>query len=610
MSEIGRNTPCPCGSGKKHKHCCGLRLANNGEANLRAAITPLLQQAVQLHRSGDIKAAAPLYQRVLQLDPNHPDALNLLGVVAAQTGQFEQSARLIERALAINPSNPQFHNNLGNTWLHLDESAQRSIACYRQAVHLDPTYAEAHNNLGNALKRAGELTEAERCYHAALRLNPNLFEASLGLGAALQKQGRHQEASALFRQLVERRTDNVDAHVGLGAALCSLRQLEAAEATLLQALRLDRNSASAYYNLGLVLSAQNRHHPAAESLSTAIKLQPNNPQAYYHLGLALMAGNLNEPGAEAMRQSLARDPDNPLALLGLAQALTALGRTDEALETCNQLSRRHPQLGTAHTQRGNILAQQGDHEGALQAYRDALALGDDNPALDHLIAALEGNSLPPRASDGYIAAVFDDYAPRFEQHLVDGLKYDAPQLLFDLTQVHGSAHQSNRSVLDLGCGTGLCGAAFAAQCGALVGVDLSAGMLDKARARGIYQRLVHGELLETMRGETERSYDLILSADVFVYIGDLAEIHAQAHRLLTPGGLFVYSTESADALTGTDVPATDYRLLTTGRYAHSASYLRRLAGEAGLHLLALEPRILRMERNEPIHGWCAALTRR
>jgi predicted TPR repeat methyltransferase len=152
-------------------------------------------------------------------------------------------------------------------------------------------------------------------------------------------------------------------------------------------------------------------------------------------------------------------------------------------------------------------------------------------------------------------------------------------------------------MLDLGCGTGLVGMELAPIVGALDGVDLSALMLAKAAERGIYRRLLHGELLAVMEAQAPASYELITAADVFIYTGKLDGVFAEAARLLSAGGYFSFSTEALEA------GEADYQILPSARYAHSRDYLLRLASENGLEVAELHHLPTRLERGQVIHAW-------
>jgi predicted TPR repeat methyltransferase len=156
-------------------------------------------------------------------------------------------------------------------------------------------------------------------------------------------------------------------------------------------------------------------------------------------------------------------------------------------------------------------------------------------------------------------------------------------------------------VLDLGCGTGLLGAALAPAAATITGVDLSAEMLERAATRGIYAQLAKAEMVEYLRAAGAATFDAVLAADVFVYLGDLEPVFEGAARALLPGGVFAFSVEALEA--------GGYALLPNGRYAHSASYLRAAAARQGLSERGFERVRLRIEYGTPVEGWLAVFTR-
>lgn len=161
--------------------------------------------------------------------------------------------------------------------------------------------------------------------------------------------------------------------------------------------------------------------------------------------------------------------------------------------------------------------------------------------------------------------------------------------------------ENPQRLLDLGCGTGLVGQALPDQGFELVGVDLAAGMLDRARQRQRYQRLEQADLVGMMAGEPEGSYDIVTSADVFIYVGKIDDGVRQVRRVLKPGGLFLFSVESFAP--GPEWPEQDYRLETSGRYAHAAAYLDRLAAHHGFERISRSEVDIRVEQGKPIQGW-------
>jgi len=215
----------------------------------------------------------------------------------------------------------------------------------------------------------------------------------------------------------------------------------------------------------------------------------------------------------------------------------------------------------------------------------------------HLVrlGALPAGDMPA----AYVRTLFDQYADRFDTALTEGLAYRGPALLRDtVAQVCAAARRPMRfpDMLDLGCGTGLAGAAFRPIVNRLTGVDLSAGMVAVAAAKNIYDRLETGDLLQFLKAETQdhRSYGLILAADVFAYLVWLPPVVAAAARALTPGGLIAFTTETH---AGDDVILGDKL-----RYAHGAAHVRAAVTGAGLALRALAPASSRSEAGVPVPG--------
>jgi predicted TPR repeat methyltransferase len=216
----------------------------------------------------------------------------------------------------------------------------------------------------------------------------------------------------------------------------------------------------------------------------------------------------------------------------------------------------------------------------------------------HLALAWLGRR-PRRASPAYVRALFDDYAARFDTHLLHELAYAVPNRLRDLVEPH-LADLPGRRLADLGCGTGLLAPLFRPVAASLEGVDLSPAMLARARARGLYDALHEADIARFLAVRPGR-LDLLLAADVLVYLGDLAPLLAAAARSLAPGGLLACSLERHDG--------EGWVLHRSGRYAHGAPYLEKAATGAGLVLLELQPLTLRHEAGRPVEGYLALLQR-
>jgi predicted TPR repeat methyltransferase len=280
-------------------------------------------------------------------------------------------------------------------------------------------------------------------------------------------------------------------------------------------------------------------------------------------------------------------------------ALAYLARGDRAgaAEILEQVLETAPAFAGAWFALGGIRETEGDQERAVAAF---LAARDADPQDYHgarlRLARLGVGEATPAMMQRHVRRLFDQHAPRFDESLLQHLDYRGPQLLFKA--VTRSAGQRVRfdAMLDLGCGTGLAGSAFRAAVDRLTGIDLSAAMIDEARHRAVYDRLETGELVEFLGAEAaaQMRYDLVVAADVLVYVQDLAVVAAAVRRVLAPGGLFGFTVETH---------AGDGVLLRESlRYAHGATHVRAALAGAGLKRAHLAEVATRTERGEPVAG--------
>ncbi|MBF0094512.1 MAG: tetratricopeptide repeat protein, partial [Alphaproteobacteria bacterium] len=407
-----------------------------------------------------------------------------------------------------------------------------AVANYRKGLESQPDYAEAHYNMALALHGLGRWDEAVASLRRALDIDPAYVDAHNNLGSVLYGLGHLDEAVVSFRRALELRPDLAATHNNLGSALYRLGRQEEAEASVRRALDLRPDFAEAHFNLGNILQRTNRLEEAV---------------AHYERSLSL------KPDFKGIPSNL----DTALYLLASA------GRREAALEGANAWARIDP----------------------------------DDPIAGHVLAALQGGEAsPPRASDGYVAALFDGFAERFDDVLA-GLNYRAPALIAGM--VMRETFSAAPDVLDAGCGTGQVGQLLRPRARTLVGVDLSREMLSRAAGRGVYDRLHRGELTAFMAAHPA-AFDVITAADVLIYFGDVAPLFSAAAAALRPGGLVAVSAEEL-----TDAAAGDWRLQLHGRYRQRESYLRHCLASAGLAPVRFERHVLRSESGQDVEGLIA-----
>jgi predicted TPR repeat methyltransferase len=287
---------------------------------------------------------------------------------------------------------------------------------------------------------------------------------------------------------------------------------------------------------------------------------------------------------------------------GWAESALADGDAKEAVDLIEQTLALVPRFAPAWLLLGKAHAALGAHGPAAAAFERALA---HDPA-DTIGAGLElaRRGARPAASamtDAFVRALFDDYAPGFDAHLTQELSYRAPDII--MAALRRARTEQQRAfrfgrVLDLGCGTGLMGAAMRANAEHLTGCDLSPRMIEQARAKVIYDRLVAAGIAPFLASETAASAELVLAADVFVYVGELTAVFAAVARVLKPQGLFAFTVQSHG---GDGVIVGDDH-----RYHHADAYVCEVAA-THFRVAVLEPATARLDRGEPVPGRVCAL---
>jgi predicted TPR repeat methyltransferase len=284
-----------------------------------------------------------------------------------------------------------------------------------------------------------------------------------------------------------------------------------------------------------------------------------------------------------------------------AKSLSRQGRLDDAIACFRRAVDFHPDNAKAHFFLGHILQKAGRLDEASAAYREATRLRPDTPEWHFKLAALSGDGSASTAPAQYIRDLFDEYAAKFDKHLVEKLKYQAPRQLLQAVQTATPSKQI-WNILDLGCGTGLCGQEFRPLAKRLVGVDLSPAMIQTAKARAIYDELIVGDLMPILQRSSD-CYDLILAGDVLIYVGDLTDFMPAVARALRSGGLFACSIEDFEGA----------GLLSPFRatFAHSIGYSRAMASASGLREISASKVVLRSATPAPMSpGWIMVFGKR
>ena len=448
---------------------------------------------------------------------------------------------------------------------------------------------------------AGDLDRAADALAAGLALNPSDGLLWRDLAFVFQAAGRTVASMSCIRSSLDVAPHDARSWLMLGNLLSQHNDQGGAEQAFRQSIQRDALLSESHFGMALLCFAQRRFDEAVAHLRVTVALEPTQALAAVCLGQALYATGDFAASATAFETASTLAPLNTNARRRFARARTfatmLAGRIDEALAAYPDLAGSDAEERSALLYAAFSLFSAGGHRAAAIAV-GRLRLADDpgDPIQRYLLDALCGRPYDAAPVD-YLERYFDQFAPEFDEKLVDVLGYRVPQLLHDLVTQHRDKFDD---ILDLGCGTGLAVKHLAAFGGPVTGVDLSGRMLDEAAKRGLYRKLIKAEALSYLGRQPSR-YDLVFAADVMTYSGDLEPLFAAVAASLRADGIFAVNFETSED--------QDVVLLSSGRFAHKPASVLRVAAR-DFTILSDAAEIMRHEGTQPVHGRLLVLQRR
>jgi predicted TPR repeat methyltransferase len=504
-------------------------------------------------------------------------ALNLLyhGGVSSNTNQN------------VDPNAPEIARLLGDGDAHLRNGrGTEADACFREILQYQPNNPEALHRLGVITFLRGDARESVELLRRAAAVRADDATLFGHLASGLMACGQVDEAIANWQRALELAPDYAGAYAKLGDAFLAKGDIDAAEKAYRKSIALAPDDAKTFVGLGRMLHFGNRNREAEEALHRALELGNGTPEMCVLVGTVVLEAGGLDAALELFEAAVRAAPDEAQAHASRGLALHWLRRTEEAEDAYRRALNLDPRSALALKHLGVLLQESNRLDAAAECFKKLLEANPNDEVARHMLAATSGEtttSAPP----GYVTRLFDDYADRFDEHL-GTIAYRVPKLIRDaLREVAGSDQLAWR-VLDLGCGTGLCGEVVRSHAAFLMGVDLSARMIAKARERNIYDSLIVGSIEDALENQ-EQSFDLIIAGDVFTYVGDLCGVLTGCARSLRDGGLLAFSVETTDG--------ERYHLCPTGRYAHSPRYIDATAAAASMSMVYRRDISL---RNDPV----------
>lgn len=328
----------------------------------------LLQQALDALERDDPATATAFCHRVLAADPLEPDALNLLGVIAARAGRFAEAVEWMERLLSQLPDNPAVHFNVGNLRQSLHQWPE-SVSCYQRALTLNPAYAEAYLNLAASWLEMGRAEEALPALDAALRLQPELIDGWINRGVALQALQRWAEALVCYEHVLSKQPGQADAWNNRGIVLDALGRMPEALACYESALRLQPRNVDALFNRGNAFKAMEQWDRALDSYARALAIDTHHARAWNNRGVVLKAVGRWTDAVASFEQAIAANAAYAEAYLNRGNTLQSEPATaGVALASFEEAVRINPDYADAHLNLALCRLLTGDFKGGWPGY--------------------------------------------------------------------------------------------------------------------------------------------------------------------------------------------------------------------------------------------------
>lgn len=336
----------------------------------------ILQQAVALHRSGQLAQAQTLYQEILNVEPRHVHALHLLGVIAAQTKNPHRAVDLIGKAIEIDPTNAAAYSNRGAALKEIKQF-DAALASYDRAIAIKSDYAEAYSNRGNVLKDLRQFEAALASYDQAIAIKADYAEVYFNRGTVLHELGRLNAALASYDQAIAGRANFAEAYFFRGDVLRGLKRYEAAVSSYDRAIALKPHCPEAYFNRALALSELAQNQAALAGYNQAIARVPDWAEAYCNRGNVLMELEQYEAALDSYNRAIAIRADYAMAYSNRGSALKQLRQLESALASYNQAIAIHDGYAEAYFNRGVVQNELKQWDAARDSYDQAIAAKAD-----------------------------------------------------------------------------------------------------------------------------------------------------------------------------------------------------------------------------------------
>jgi predicted TPR repeat methyltransferase len=484
--------------------------------------------------------------------------IQLKSIVALiETGQIDGALATCNQILATKPHDCEVLHLQATCYAKLQQYSQAE-ACLLAAIKINSLNEIYHNNLANIYKLQGKIALALRHLHESLHINPHKAQTYHNLANLYYKIGNFSAAIDFYKKTLRLNPSLFEAHFNLANCYVKTDKIFKAIDQYLAFLAYNPNAHTANLNLGMLYISQQRCSDALPHLLQAFKIQPEPPELYGHI----------------------------------ADCYLDCGQDSQAIEYYKIVNQKISNPSWVH----NLAVLYLRNQQPIQAedfFQRALTLDANNYTARHMLSALQHNTEIINTAPAYTQALFDQYAWYYDEHMKKKLAYDLP-----VKFRHLISNNKLQNILDLGCGTGLCGLVFRDLAHNLVGQDLSFEMLRVAYNLGAYDCLVQANINHSLPGLAQDYFELILAAEVLGYVGELAPLFANIKHTLKTNGTFIFSIETNNG----NHNAQNYTLEHSGRFTHQLKYIEHLAQKNNFIIRHSEATILRKSEHSTIFG--------
>jgi len=568
-------------------------LSEENNPEMEAEIQKVLGYASEYIKRKNYKEAENIYRKILTSSQNHPETLLRYASLCKSLSRLNDAEALLRRVITTSTPDHTIYN-LFATILGNQNKTKEAIEYLKKSIELKPDFIDAYINLGSIYFRLNKLKKAELVYKQASDINPNHVLLLNNMATLHKRYKNYDKAEELYNKALEINPASAEVLSNLGDIYGHRMQLNKAEEVLLKAYEISPQIPEISANLSILYKKQSKYEEALSYAKVAHDIDTNNI-AFKALYADILYVNKNVIYAiKLYEEVLSKNPGNVKILSMLGTCYRVIQDNRKSIEYFRKILDYIPNDENAIINISKFCTNEKPEistEEAIELLENTLKKNPDSYRIKHLLASLEKEKID-RCTKEYVEDEFNRFAESFDTVLQQSLGYKIPDILYETIKPH---MEENTEILDLGCGTGLSAIPFRPLNPTVTGIDLSENMLAKAESRGIYKKLIHGDITEEI-DNIDQIFDLIISTDTLIYIGKLDNLFEKIYSKLKNNGLFAFSTEANNQ-------EEQYVISPSGRFKHSHTYIKDLSQKNNFKIIESKEVVIRTEGSEQVKGF-------